>query len=430
MMRRLLLAILAVVIVAGSTGPVAPAFAASKDGLQTAPAGQVEQADTAPGAITVLRVAARSEFPKQLLFDVQAKSSAQITSVRIAYRVKGDPVLSIARATFSPANRIDVTYPIDLSREYYPPGVTIQYQWRLQDQSGAQMTTDWSKLTVADPRFFWHERTLGPVTLHWYEGGDQYADTLLSTAVSKLTAASKAAGNVSTKPVQIYLYANEQDFRSALGTGTDQWVGGQTYPLYRLIVLLAPPNDITDDQRSIAHEMTHVAIDSTSEDPFGPLPSWLSEGMAMVAEGTLDPTLQQALDAAVASHHLLSIQSISGNFPESNSGAALAYAESASLVSYFVQHYGQDKLSTLIAAFHQGDTSDEAFQKAIGMSTAEFQRRWEASLQNLSRPASSPPATQPNQQNRPSLISILVAPVVFVLSIVESIVHLLQATKG
>lgn len=425
--RRLLLAILVVAMLAASVAPAAAAAGPAESPTRAVVPTRFA-ASSAAGAINVLATSAKSEFPKQLDFTLQAKSTAQISSIRIAYRAGDDPVISVAKVSFAPASRVDTSYTIDLGQEYYPPGVTIQYQWQIEDQSGAKAVTDWADLKVTDPRFFWRERSRGLVTLHWYDGDDQFADSVLAAATTALANASATARTSVTKPVNIYFYANEQDFRSAMGTNVDQWVGGQTFPLDRLIVLLAPGNDLADAQRSVAHEMTHVAIDSTSEDPFGALPTWLDEGMAVVAEGSLDPAFQQALDTAARSHTLMSIQSISGNLPESTDGATLAYAESASLVAYFDRSYGQAKLAALIAAFRQGDTADEAFQKAIGMSTLAFQQKWEASLQPSTNPSSSTPTRSTESQQ--SLISVLLTPVTFVVSILENVLHLMQATKG
>src|SRR6185437_14823185 len=118
------------------------------------------------------------------------------------------------------------TYAIDLSQEYYPPGVTIQYQWQIEDLIGAKALSSWASLKVTDPRFFWRERTLGSVTLHWYDGDDQFADSVLAAATKALSNASAAARTTVTGPVNIYFYANQQDFRAAMGTNVDQWVGG------------------------------------------------------------------------------------------------------------------------------------------------------------------------------------------------------------
>lgn len=411
---------------------LAPTVARAAGGSPAlATTGALPDTTVGSGAITVLQTSGRSDFPRSLSFNLQAKSTSQISSIRIAYRAGDDPVTSIARVSFSPAFRVDATYPIDLAHEYYPPGVTIHYQWIIQDQSGAQLATSWSDLKVTDPRFLWHEQTQGPITVRWYQGDDRFGDAALQAARQALSAAGAAVGTTSFRPVQIFLYGDQNDFRLALGRGVDQWVGGQTFPVYRVVLLYAPPTDVAGVQRSIAHEMTHIAMDSTAEEGIGTLPSWLSEGLAMVAEGPMDPPLQQALAEAVRSHRLLSIESLSGNFPDSTQEATLAYAESRSLVSYFLQTYGRQKLAVLVQAFRSGATSDEAFRQSTGLATLEFQRAWEANLQRQLgvTPAATASASSRNDGSR-SLIGTLLAPVAFILAAIQNLLRLIQAGKS
>ena len=105
------------------------------------------------------------------------------------------------------------------------------------------------------------------------------------------------------------------------------------------------------------------------------------------------PSLYDALAKGIQAHHLFSVQSLSGNFPSDADDAVLAYAESDSLVRYFIQAYGRDHLAILIAAFHAGNNPDEAFQATVGISAMEFQRGWQASLD--ARPAGSSGAQSP-----------------------------------
>ncbi|HLG51498.1 MAG TPA: peptidase MA family metallohydrolase [Chloroflexota bacterium] len=424
--RRLLAGLLLLVVFGWVASP-GLAQAENPTPVATAPA------MASGGAITVLQSTARADFPRALTFHLQARSSAQIVSIRIAYQIQGDPVTYIARVDFSPASTVDATYTIDLTRQYYPPGITVQYRWQISDLSGAHLVSQWYSLSVTDPRFFWRDRTSGPITLHWYQGDDSFADAVLATANQALTTASRAAGQSSVRPVQIYLYANSDDFRGALGPGADQWVGGQTFPLYRVVLLLTPPDDVSQAQRSVAHEMTHMAIDTTAEDPYGALPTWLSEGMAMVAEGPMDPVFVQALNSAARSGRLLSIQSLSGNFPSSTEEATLAYAESGSIVDYFIRTYGQQKLAVLIRAFRAGSSSDEAFRAATGLSTLEFQHAWEASIGAV--PSGSTASSGSTAPSGPSgagsiITRIIAAPVAFLLRLLAAVLQLFSMTKS
>jgi hypothetical protein len=374
-------------------------------------------------AITVISSTGQSNFPQQVSFAVSAQSSTPITSVRLAYRIDDEPVTRVATATFTPGVRVDAHYTIDLQTNYLPVGVTLHYQWQIEDQSGARTTTAWADLPVIDRRFLWHSQTLGPLTLHWYSGDDQFATSVLTAGAAAFATASADIGTTGAlHPSDVYIYATAQDFRSAVGVGTDQWVGGQAYPTYHLVVMLAPANDPADAQRTIAEEMTHVAIDG-NEGPLGRLPTWLDEGVAVSAEGAPDPALTQALQQAAQAHQLMSLASLSGNFPDDPNGATLAYAESESAVRYFVQTFGRPKLDTLVAGFRQGETSDQAFRQSIGLTTLAFQQRWEASLAQT--------ATGPAAPVRGvGLVTILSAPVGLIVALLQDLLHVVQTTKG
>jgi hypothetical protein len=337
-------------------------------------------ANAASAGITVSENAVQNSFPKNIQFTVRAQSSSQISSARLAYRLGDDPITFVANANYTPGFRIVATYPIDLQRDYLPPGVIVHFQWQIQDMAGGEFTTAWSDLKVTDPRFLWHERGLGNVVLHWYEGDDNFADAILDSASKAFVAAQRDALAPWLGPVQIYVYANDQDFRSALGAGADEWIGGQTYSILHIVVILATSSNTDAARRVAVHEVTHATIDGANPDPFGPLPSWLDEGIAMMAEGDSLPVFTDALTKGIQGHHLMSLQSLSGSFPADPDQATLAYAESESVVRYFVKTYGRERLAILIAAFHAGNDADAAFQTTAGVSARDFERAWIASV--------------------------------------------------
>jgi hypothetical protein len=145
--------------------------------------------------------------------------------------------------------------------------------------------------------------------------------------------------------------------------------------------------------RTVAHELTHLVVHIATDNPFGGVPLWLDEGLAMNSEGQLPANFQSALDHAVAAGNLLSLRSITGNFPTDADASLLSYAESCSLVRYMLSTYGRDKMSALLAVFHDGSTPEDAVRKAYGMDILTLEADWHASL--LSEPSSSstPPAT-------------------------------------
>jgi hypothetical protein len=373
--------------------------------------------------ITVLQSEARVDFPRSMDFHVVAQSTGQVTEAHLAYRVANDNVIHIGRATFQPNARVDTHYLVDLQRAYYPPGVTIQYQWRLQDLTGAEVQTVWANLTLADPRYRWHQRAQGVIQLHWHDVDDAYANAVLNAANTTFTAGNSAVPAPGSPPINIFIYGRLADFRGILGAGSQEWVGGQTFPQYRVVLLLVSPTDVASAQRSVAHEMTHLQLDNVVEGTVAPLPTWLDEGLAMVAEGDTQPAFQQALDQAVRDHKLISIQSLSGNFPDASAAATVAYAESESMVRYFLKTYGREKIAALIANFRQGLSADEAFQQTIGMTARDFQTAWQASL------GTAPQPVTPAADNSSGLARTIMAPVRAVIGFVNGLIQSLLAPK-
>lgn len=333
----------------------------------------------ADNGFVVAQNGAKSEFPKDVVFSLQAQSPEPVAQAHLVYRLSDDPISYSDHVPVSPSGRVSASFTLDLQQRYLPPGVVIHYQWLLDGLGGAKYATPWSDVTVADSRFAWHTLTNGPLTLHWYDGDQAFATTVLGDALKSYNQAGQAVGAQSFPHGDIYLYASAADLQGALARGTDQWVGGQTFPQYHVVVLLGPSVQSAQVDRDVSHEVTHLAIDGATA-ALAPLPTWLDEGMAMVAEGPADPSYLSALNDAAQSGQLLSLQSLSGTFPEDPNQALVAYAESESMVRYFTQVYGQERLTQLVDAYRHGQTDDQAFANSAGVSAARFEAAWRQSI--------------------------------------------------
>ena len=376
--------------------------------------GAAPVAHAADTGFVVIQNRATSEFPKDVAFSLQAQSPDQVTDARFVYTLADSPITYSDVVPVAPAIRVSAAFTMDLQQRYLPPGLMIHYRWILDGQSGGIYSTPWANVMVQDARFPWQSMTKGPLTLYWYDGDSAFATTVLGDATKAYLRAASEAGVQSIPTGQIYLYASLNDLRGALAQGTDQWVGGQTFPQYHEIVLLGPSAQVTQVDRDVTHEVTHLAVDGATVE-LAPLPTWLDEGMAMVAEGPVDQPYQTALANAAKSGTLLSIQSLTANFPEDPNQALVAYAESESLVRYFVQTYGQERLSQLVDAFRHGQTTDQALENSAGVSAAQFERAWRASVSGTS--------------SGPTWVHILSGPIDFVSAFVRGLIADLSAGK-
>ncbi|MEJ7752361.1 MAG: peptidase MA family metallohydrolase [Candidatus Limnocylindrales bacterium] len=262
------------------------------------------------------------------------------------------------------------------------PNTTLRYRFRAVMPDGTSLLGPEETATVVDPRFEW--RTLeGPlVRLHWYEGDEDFARRALDIGEGAIARASELLGVTETEPLDFFIYASEPALREALGPGTRENVGGQANAALRTMFGLIEPSDIGSDWVDVLveHELTHLVFDTAVRNAYHAPPRWLNEGVAVyLAEGYSLPDSGSVRTAAERGS-LIPLEGLGGLFPTTRDRFNLAYAESVSAVSYFIETYGEDRLVQLIRSYAGGVTDDEAFTVATGADLAAFDAAWLGSL--------------------------------------------------
>ncbi len=211
-------------------------------------------------------------------------------------------------------------------------------------------------------------QTLGEHFTVMFEGP---AETeLASRAVSALeadywrigTALSIYPSSVTT----VILYTREQ-FRDI--TQSPSWAGGSFDGRIRVPVQGALENH-TEFERVLAHEFTHALIQSVA--PRG-VPTWLHEGLADCFDGSVIRQKEQALQRAASR---VPLGRLEGSFEELTAKeAAQAYAESAVAVHQLLEQAGSMAIANLLTDIGRGIPFDQAFERHMLMSYAEFKKR-------------------------------------------------------
>ncbi|MDQ3493211.1 MAG: peptidase MA family metallohydrolase [Chloroflexota bacterium] len=275
------------------------------------------------------------------------------------------------------------------------PNTTVRYRFRAVMPDGTSLVGPEETATVVDPRFEW--RTMeGPlVRLHWYEGDEDFARRALDIGEGAIERASELLGVTETEPLDFFIYASEPALREALGPGTRENVGGQANASLRTMFGLIEPSDIGSDWVDVLveHELTHLVFDTAVRNPYNAPPRWLNEGVAVyLSEGYTLPDSSSVRTAAERGS-VIPLEGLGGLFPTTRDRFNLAYAESVSAVSYFIETYGEDRLVQLIRSYAGGVTDDEAFTVATGADLADFDAAWLASLDaEVPRPFGPRPA--------------------------------------
>ena len=122
---------------------------------------------TADDAITVTTSQFTCNFAKNMLFQVDAQSSAEISKVELVTQFDSSPSPFRADAKFDAGNKVQATYDWNLQQKYLPPGVAGQFWWEIEDRAGNKKSSDKKPFRVEDSRFKWQTLAESRFALYW-----------------------------------------------------------------------------------------------------------------------------------------------------------------------------------------------------------------------------------------------------------------------
>ena len=360
--------------------------------------------------ITVIASDVDVNFPSQAVFTVEAESYVDIVDVRLYYQVDKmnyAEVVSEGWADFTSASKIEANWVWDMRNASLPPGAEVTYWWMIEDADGNRVETSPEIMHFDDGRYLWQGLTStvpqgGELFLFWYEGGDSFARELMDACEEGLARLTQDIGTYPERPIKIYIYASTGDLQGAM-IFPQEWTGGVAFTEFSTIAIGISPGELDWGKRALVHELTHLVVHQATFSPYGQLPLWLDEGLAMYNEGELDPVLRSYLEGAILEDELISVRSLCSPFSAYYEIACLSYAQSYSLVEYLLDNYGQDRMLDLLALLKQGSTYDEALTEVYGFDIDGLDAGWRATL------ASHTVIASEAWQSHPALIAVLAA---------------------
>jgi len=369
--------------------------------------------------ITVIASDVEIDFPSQAEFTLEAESYVEIIDVRLYYQVdmmNYAEVVSEGWAEFTPANKIEANWVWDMRNSSLPPGAEVTYWWMIEDADGNRFETSPEIMHFDDEGYLWQSLTStaprgSELTLFWYEGSDSFARELMDTCNEGLAGLTQDIGTYPERPIKIYIYASTSDLQGAM-IFPQEWTGGAAFTEFSTIAIGIPPSGLDWGKRALVHELTHLVVHQATFSPYGQLPLWLDEGLAMYNEGELDPVFRSSLEKAILENELISVRSLCSPFSAETEKARLSYAQSYSLVEYLLDNYGQDSMLELLAILKQGSTYDEALIEVYGFDIEGLDARWRGTLAShtvisVSRISEQSEGTA--WQSHPALIAVLAA---------------------
>ncbi len=329
---------------------------------------------------------ARSIYGESIIFRVRSTASVPLTGARLTVQVQGRGEQFVQSVPVNGAD-IEVTTSISVREDLaLEPVAGLTYYWDVQDSSGRQLRSA--------PGFLWYDDTsvgwtwaavqADSVIVHTDGRSPEVSEAAQTIAAEALEDARRALGQGLDGDVHVYVYPTLSLLANALrlhGLQVTDWVAAYAVPDQRVVLVAAEagPGLVPALQRDIAHQMMHLAVHQAGN---GSAPAWLAEGLALSTAPEPDTNLSEVLEAARSDNVVLSLstlcgRSFSGMAPRD---AALAYAQSHSLVQYINSRYGSSQTQALVAAYAGGLGCDDGVQLALGISLTELEQQWQADL--------------------------------------------------
>jgi hypothetical protein len=151
--------------------------------------------------------------------------------------------------------------------------------------------------------------------------------------------AARLAPPTDEGPIRIHVERRFEDWfaREGVPASPPEWAAGLALPSRR-VILLAPGNEAWE--KTLRHELVHVAVGMASGD--GPMPSWVTEGLAVRLADQWDLARVQVLVEAGMRGAFLDMRRLERGWPADPTTAQLAYAQSAHLVDWLQGGLGAD----------------------------------------------------------------------------------------
>ncbi len=174
------------------------------------------------------------------------------------------------------------------------------------------------------------------------------------------------------------LFYSGTEFRDV--TGQSKWVGGLYDGKIRLPAYRQGFREL-DLRAAAVHEMTHAFVASVSGMR---APAWIHEGLAQYEQNKIQPVNTVVFKAAIRTQALMPMNRLlSENLQIDKMDpleVTLFYQEVFVLVSYMVERFQIYRMKEILVKFKEGKPAEQAIEEVLGISAAQLEKEWLASL--------------------------------------------------
>jgi hypothetical protein len=329
-----------------------------------------------------LRSSADYVYGQSMNFHLAATNVGDVESVTLFIRLGVSPDSYAVEVPIAPEGPIDLSYALDLSQTRLPPFGSITYWWELERPDGSPLRVPEQVISYVDDQFSWRQLAAtdpqggGSVRIHWTGDDEALGDQARDIIYKMLPPIGRLIPLDHIVPFDVYIYPSSADLGAALRLAGREYTPGQTYPDLGVVlgVVVNPETAEAELRRELSRGLVDLLLYQGLNQFAYNVPPWLGRGLAGAVRGQRDPSLEEALQAALNNQSTIPLAELCAGMAIDSE---LAAAQSEAILAYIQANYGEEAVRTLVTAFAGGDDCPAALQKALQMTPEQLDAAWQ-----------------------------------------------------
>jgi len=317
--------------------------------------------------------------------DTVTSTGADIVSAKFAFTYEslyGSRSYTKDPIEFSLGPKVHLTYTLDTRDLTTPPLMAYLFHWEVVDADGNKVQSEELLIHYEDNRYDWQVLENDDIGVWWHDRPETFGQTIFDIAADAVSYQKQLFQAELDFQMKIMISNTEEEFNSWHHIDHD-WIGGQTFSNFGIT------NQIVEGEYYqevwlngvIPHEISHIFFNHVVYNPTVSVPVWINEGVAQYNEFITHEWEMNLVESAAAEGELVPLTALEDGFGSYDVDRIyLSYAEAYSAAAYLVEIYGNEGLSTLLAAYKEGEKTEGAFQTALGISVDQFEKDWAESV--------------------------------------------------
>ena len=330
-------------------------------------------------SVTIVETSHRIDFPSRIHVNLEAHVLTAVESVRLFYNIgSGSTTVYAYPDVLRNTGNLNAEFIIrTANNRFIPQGVDIEYYYVFTDSRGREIESSRFTFEYLDPRYNWQRLELDDYVLLWHDRPARAVNSVAEEVSHRLGRVKRLFGLDGDYRFKAVLVngrweANRSFPRVSQTSRDTSLYGGFAFGDFGALVLAGLGAD------GLTHELTHLMLDQAVHSPRAKIPAWLNEGLAMYFErGTA--SRESTVRWAVRRGGLLRLRHM-GSVPGRPGDVRLFYSQSASVVRFMLDRFGEARMQSLLSDINAGRAVDDALDRSYGIGVDELDAAWRAQI--------------------------------------------------